>query len=174
MRPLEKIGARRPFKRKMLELIRDRGGFAPILERIAAGETLKSIAKDYGCSPSFMHYLCTFPHGSKRNELYREARRASATAHMEAALEIVDTVPLDRDAIARAKLQVEHRRVMAAAFDRELFGDTKNGPAVVFNAGELYMQALQSPVTSGPALPAKEADLLEDDPDGEDEDHTPA
>lgn len=179
LRPLEKIGARRPFKRKMLEVIRDRGGFTPILERVASGTTLKTLAQEYGCSPSFMHYLLTFPKGSKRAELYKEARRMSALAHMEHALDIADDLTssenlphLSKEQIAAAKLQIEHRRELARAFDRQLFGEPKEAtPGLIVNAETLFLRAMQTPLPSG-SLPPKEADIIEES-HAESEDHAP-
>ena len=40
--------ARQPFKRAFLAQVKARGGWSVIFDRIASGETLAAIAKDYG------------------------------------------------------------------------------------------------------------------------------
>lgn len=133
-----------PFRRAFLAKLKERdGGWGAILERIADGEGLRPIAADYGCSPSWLSWqMRKSPELSK---LYAMARREGARALVEDALDKIDTVRVDRDEIAKVKLQVEHRRWLAEKYDRETFGD---GPAVQVNVqslGDLHLAAISTP-----------------------------
>lgn len=136
--------ASQPFRRAFLAKLKERdGGWGAILERIAAGESLRPIAADYGCSPSWLSWQMR--NSAELDKLYKMARREGARALVEDALEKIDTVRVDRDEIAKVKLQVEHRRWMAEKYDRETFGD---GPAVQVNVqslGDLHLAAISTP-----------------------------
>lgn len=92
-----------------------------VLERIAGGLTLQKAAvalkKPYTCLHQFFHST------PERQARYEAARRAWADAKQDEALELADGVKPDRDAVAKAKLQVEVRQNQAAAYHRERWGE---------------------------------------------------
>src|SRR3989454_10139308 len=112
--------ASQPFKRDFVTQVKARGGWSVIYDRIASGETLAAIAKDYGCSRSWLSRILN--EDERRKELLQTAKREGAAAHVEEALRLVDESPVERDAIAKARLQAEHRRWMAGVYAREQFG----------------------------------------------------
>jgi hypothetical protein len=145
----------------------DLGGWSGILERRASGETWRTIAKDVGCSNQFIYTM--LKSAAKRSAEFAEALQLAnesfAEQLSEESLDIIDRVPLDRDAIQKASQRVAHRRWLAGVYDRQRFGEPKEKPAnAPLSIGELHIQALiiQRParvavpahVTSGPSLPA--------------------
>ncbi len=139
--------ASQPFKRAFVAQVKTRGGWSAIFDRIAAGETLASIAKDYGCSRSWLSRLLN--EDEQRKALLQVAKREGAAAHVEEALRLVDEAPVERDALQKARLQVEHRRWMAGVYDREQFGDAAI-PDVQINIGEIHLAALRHRITEVP------------------------
>ena len=134
--------ASQPFKRAFVAQVKTRGGWSVIYDRIASGETLAAIAKDYGCSRSWLSRILN--EDERRKELLHTAKREGAGAHAEEALRLVDEAPAERDAIAKARLQAEHRRWMAGVYDREQFGEAVPGLNVnVLNVAQLHLEALQ-------------------------------
>jgi len=139
--------ASQPFKRAFIRQVKERGGWSVIFDRIAAGETLASIAKDYGCSRSWLSRLLN--EDQQRKALLQVAKQEGAGAHAEEALRIVDEAPVERDALQKARLQVEHRRWMAGVYDREQFGDPTT-PEVQINIGALHLDALRHRIIESP------------------------
>ncbi len=89
--------ASQPFKRAFVTQVKERGGWSVIYDRIASGETLAAIAKDYGCSRSWLSRILN--EDERRKELLQTAKREGAGAHAEEALRLVDEAPAERDAI---------------------------------------------------------------------------
>jgi len=68
--------ASQPFKRAFIRQVKERGGWSVIFDRIAAGETLASIAKDYGCSRSWLSRLLN--EDEQREALLQVAKQEGA------------------------------------------------------------------------------------------------
>jgi terminase small subunit-like protein len=132
--------ASQPFKRAFEVQVRQRGGWEAILDRIKTGETITNIAKDYGCSRPWLARMLNKP---GRREALAAAKKEAGEAHAEKATEIADTVPESRDAVAKARLQVETHRWMAASRDREQFGDVVPDVNVTMNFAQLHLDALR-------------------------------
>jgi len=148
----------------VLARIKAAGGWSPIFERIAAGEALSKIAKDYDCSRHTMYKLL-----HKKDALwtlFQEARRESAMALAEEATDIVDDlasrVGVTREDVALGKLRVEQRRWLAQAYDRETFGIQQPAPQQQLSIGELYLSVLQAPPTPKqiPSAPIPDAEII--------------
>jgi hypothetical protein len=164
--------AANPFMHLTIKKIRAKGGYSYLLDQIASGRALMTIAReDFECS---RHTLYKILHRNDRLwKLFLEARRESAMALAEEAGEIADALQpgsvFTREDVAAAKLRIEQRMRMAAAFDRETFGIQQQpvgGQSV--SIGSLYLSVLQqAPVQkqitapSVPALPPKDAEIVE-------------
>lgn len=174
------VGARlsNPFLRLVLQRIRERGGWTPILERIAAGEALTHIAKDYGCSRWSFYKLL-----HKKDQLwdlFLEARRQSAMALAEEGTDILDELSepapdggirvVTREDIALARERVAQRRWLAQAYDRETFGIQTPEGGQHLSIGSLHLRVLMAPQqkTLAPAqqnvLVPVEADIVSEEP----------
>src|SRR5438128_3664131 len=122
--------ASQPFKRAFEVQVKQRGGWEVILDRVRSGETITNIAKDYGCSRPWLARMLNKP--GLRAAL-DAAKKEAGEAHAEKATEIADTVPESRDAVAKARLQVETHRWMAGVRDREQFGEVVPDVNVTMN-----------------------------------------
>lgn len=134
-----------PFKKVVRERIRAKGGYSPVFERIASGETLTSIAKDYDCSRQFLRKLLT--ENEKLATIFHNSQRDAAHALVDDGMQILDDSPVDRDAINLAKARAEYRKWLAGMYDKETFGEKQAGP--ILNIGQLHLQAL----AAAPAMP---------------------
>lgn len=148
-----------PFRRALLLRIKERGGWSYVLERVASGETLTKIAPDLGCSRSFLNRMLTRKSQPKLHEAYLAARKEAGAALVEQAMDALDAAPMDRDALNAAKERANYRKWLAGCYDRETFGPPVQGPALVINAGQLHLAALQAAkplphLPSGPSRPA--------------------
>lgn len=101
--------------------IAEESNVALVLERIAGGLTLRnasvSVKQPFTCLHAYFHGT------PERQSRYDAARKAWADAQMDEAMEIADGVAPDRDAVAKAKLQVETRANQARAYHRERWGE---------------------------------------------------
>ncbi len=153
----------RPILKLFTALVKARGGFAVLYDRIAAGEAVKAIAADYQVSRPFLYRELTKT--EKAKELYRLAQQEAADALAEQAGEILDNAPEERDAIRKAELRANHRKWLATVFDKEKFGESKPGPTVQVTLGQLHLQAvsdhgvIQQAKADFVARQAKEAEL---------------
>jgi len=151
------------MKKSMLsELARLAGeaGLSPedyVCELVTEGETLRSIAADLSrsanrdISPGTLGaWLNADP--ARRAKLVA-ARKDSAPALVEKAIEILDNVDNDRDAIAAAKAQSEVRTWLASKYDRQTFGNDTAQVNVQLNLGQLHLDALRQRATAAPILP---------------------
>lgn len=93
-----------------------------VLEKIASGTTLRNAAfelkQPYTCLHPYFHST------PERQVRYDTARKAWADAKMDEAMDIADDVAPDRDAVAKAKLQVETYTSQAKAYNRPRWGET--------------------------------------------------
>lgn len=169
--------AANPFLKIVIARIKAKGGWQVVFERIARGDALAAIARDYECSRHTMYKLL-----HKRDQLWDlfvEARRESAMALAEEATEIADAVgtqrnadgsviPVTRDDIALAKLRVEQRRWLAQAYDKETFGiQPVANQSPILSIGALHLRVLQAPPTpkslpSGAERPVIDAEVIEE------------
>lgn len=173
--------ASNPFLRLVWQRVRERGGWSPILERIAKGEALMKIARDYDCS---RHTLYKLLHKKEALwNLFEEARRESAMALAEEGTDILDKLAepnadgsiriVTREDIALARERVAQRRWLAQAFDRETFGiQTPEGAGGKLSIGSLHLQVLMTrsaptakQLPSGPQPRVVEAEIVEESDD---------
>jgi hypothetical protein len=122
------------------KLLAESGGLDGLLEQFRDGLRTKAVADHYGVSRAWLTGWLRHP---DRKAAYLDARRIGGTALMEDAADLCDDVPPERDAIMKARLQFESRRVLAGAFDPETFGEKGNDVTVTVNTAELHVNALR-------------------------------
>lgn len=152
-----------PFLRLVLQRVRAKGGWSPVLERVASGESLTKIAADFGCS---RHSIYKLLHKNEQLwNLFVEARRESAFALAEEGTEILDSLAepnkdgslrvVTREDIALARERVAQRRWLAQSYDRETFGiQSPEQSGASITVGALHLRVLMAPPTQPKALPA--------------------
>lgn len=140
--------AGQPKKRRMLQLIKDKGGWQVVFDRIAAGEPMSRIAPDYEISSAFLGwYIRRTP---KLLAVYEQAKTAAAAFHAEEALRVVQEAQTDpivgTQNMTKAKLVSDQHRWMAGKLDKEFWGDDKGKQEVNLNLniGDLHLEALRS------------------------------
>lgn len=147
-----------PVKRRVLAEVEARGGWDKIVERVASGETLLAISKEFGVSRGFFSWLAH--RDDARSDRIKRARVLAAHAAVDEIMEIVDRVSPDRDEIAKAKLQVEARMFVARTSSPAEFAP-QPAPQVQVNlsVGQLHLNALRAQAAVQ-ALP--EAEVVEE------------
>src|SRR2546429_389248 len=140
--------AAKPIERFIKKQIQDQGGWPRILERIASGETVADVArtllKPDGQSIS-RNFLSTLLHADpERSKQVYAARDEGADAMVDQGLHFVDRAPVDRDSVAKAKVQAEMRLKVAGFINRDRWGESKH-PAVnvTVNTASLHLDALR-------------------------------
>lgn len=150
--------------------VEDAGNVEHVLELIAGsggkkGLTLQqaslAVKQPFNCLHKYFHST------PERLKSYEEARRAWADSKMDEAIELVDDVSEDKDAVAKVKLQCEVRHNQAKAYHRDRWGDRLQvektvkhevDAGLVGTIGDLLKFGKRAPVTlehEVPALPEK-------------------
>jgi hypothetical protein len=141
--------AANPIKRRLLAAIQQDGGWDKVFERIASGETQTAIGKAFGVSQGFFNRIMRLD--PERRRRATEAKQQAAQVYADEAKQIIDDVPVDRDAIAKAREQVGVRRWLAGVYDREQFGEAGPDVNVTLNYAELHLDALRHRRVDTPA-----------------------
>lgn len=126
-----------PVRNKLLADIKASGGFEAVLERIADGETMKSIAASFKVSPTFLRGRMK---AAGLEEQIITARKESGVAHAEMALEIAHNAEPETERVSR--LQYDAHKWIASKHDPEGFGETK-APLLNITVGSLHLDALR-------------------------------
>lgn len=131
-----------PLKRALRLRIGEMGGYQAILQRIENGETLMQIAPDYGVTRGLLSNVLN--KNKAIRPLLEEARKVAAHAHAEKALVTMETAPVQRDHIAKAKEVASMHRWLAQVYDRETFGEQQPQASQVVIVGQLHLDALRA------------------------------
>src|SRR6266576_1436885 len=144
--------AAKPIERYVKRQIQEQGGWPRILERIASGETQLAILKDFTnpktgvpISPGFFNRL--LHQDPERSQAVDAAYRAGASVMVDIGLEKVNDAPPDRDAIQKARVQLDAYLRVAALRDRERFGDVKPSVNVQVNLADVHLDSLRHSVS---------------------------
>ena len=136
------------FSRRLAELYGtqdDRTGEDAFLERVADGETIKSIVADFGVSRG-LFYSWVKSGGEAREEKFRAARILSADAMVDDGLEILDALQdltmLSNAEVSAATSRANYRRWLATVRNREEYGE-KAGVNVNLTINQLHLDALR-------------------------------
>lgn len=124
--------------KKLLADIAASGGWEPILDAIADGRTVASLAAEYGVSRNFFSTVLHLDEA--RSAAVKAARVASADALAEAVVDIADQTTAQTERADR--LRVDTKRWLAARRNPEVYGE-RVAPLVQINAGQLHLSALQ-------------------------------
>jgi hypothetical protein len=157
--------AAKPIERFVKRQIQEQGGWDRIVERIASGETVTEIAQRVlrpdgkAISRAFLSRLLHQDHA--RSQRVNQARREGAAAMVDDALRIVDTSPMDRDAVQHSKARAELRLKVAGLVDREAWGERPMTVNVGVNVGEMHLGALRHREVSSTVVDA-DSRLLSD------------
>ena len=128
--------AGRPARRQMLQAL-DQVGEPWILEQVANGRTLGSIAGEIGISRSKLNgWLLE----DARRDYYARAQEQAAGALVDQSLEIVDGA--DPQTVQVAKLRADTRRWIAGKLHREQWGE-REGPTVAIQINNLHSGSLR-------------------------------
>jgi len=138
------------------------GGWAGILERVANAESIEAIAA--AIRPGFQAWCKaqgivvppTMPsrpwlniqlRHKRMREAYTEAQQLSADVWQEKAQFNAENATADRDVINLAKLRVDFAMRMAAIRNRAVYGETPaSGPTTnIVSLGTLHLQAVSDP-----------------------------
>lgn len=140
--------AANPIQRHILRTVSERGGWGPIVDRIASGETVAQIAKDFhrpdGIPISRAFFSILLHKDPERSKRVYEARTEGAAAMVDHALTLVDAAPADRDSVNKAKVQAETRLKIAGLIDRPNWGEQKQQLNVQVNVADLHLDALRT------------------------------
>jgi len=170
--------AAKPIQRNLLKQIADAGGWEAIWERVAQGESQASIARSFKRpdtgQPISRGFFCRVLHlDPEREQAFWAAKKLAATELIEAAKDLIDNVPVDRDHIAKVREQANHYRFMAMSGDRDRYGE--KGPDInvnVLSVNELHVNALRHRVVEAarpiPGLPTSCPEPLQLEPGGND------
>lgn len=164
------------FRKALNERIRLKGGFSVIYERIASGETITAIARDYDVSRSYFQGVLS---EGERRQILQQAKTEAATSHAEAALEIADGISEDasREQVKIAEIRINQRKWMASKLDRDMWGETPMQVNIPMTFGSQFLAALKTPppkrelpapavhqLSSGAEPPAVEAHIIPEEP----------
>lgn len=156
-------GFGRPILRKLAADIEAKGGEDWFFDQMASGRSLQSISEDFDISRRMLYRWRDIPeYRIKRKELWADARRDSAGAHVEKGLADLDSLtegtkqPTSAEVSARTS-QANYRKWFAGTLNPE-YAD--KGIELNFSVGELHLRALQHTRALGPI---EEAEIIEDD-----------
>lgn len=130
--------ASRPILRKLIADIDAAGGEAALYERIADGDSVLTISRDFGISRSFLSNHLNRSPEHKAN--MRRARETRADFLGDEINEIADTAtPLTANV---AKLRIDTRRFIAGRLNPDTWSE-KQAPLIQINANSLHLDALR-------------------------------
>lgn len=140
--------------RKMIADIEAAGGEGTLYDRIANGETVLAISRDFGVSRNFLSSHLN--RDAEHKQSMRNARETRADFIGDEITEIADSAtPLDANV---AKLRIDTRRFIAGRLSPEVWSD-KQAPLIQINANSMHLNALRkirAEDTAAAALPAAE------------------
>ncbi len=141
--------AAKPIERYVKRQIAEQGGWPRILERLSSGETVADISRTLLRTPQgpciSRAFLSRLLHQDpERSPQVVKARSEGAAAMVDDALHIVDSSPVDRDAVQHSRARAELRLKVAGLVDREAWGERKQDVNVnVLNVESMHLDSLR-------------------------------
>ena len=135
--------AGQPKLRTLCTEIAKRGGDDHVFDRIAAGETIRSIGESLSASRGLVYRWLRLG-GEERDAAWSAAKRASADALVDEGLSILDA-PSDNLTSAEVqsrKGRADYRRWLASVRNRAEYGESNPAVNVSVSLGQLHMEAL--------------------------------
>ena len=127
-----------PKKRALKETISSLG-IGPVLDRIANGETLASIATALGTSPPMLSALLNCP---EHTDAYARARESRAARHVERIETMADDVEAGALDPTAARVSIDARKWVAARLDPGRWAENK-GPLINIQLTDLHLGSLR-------------------------------
>ena len=134
--------AGKALKKRILTDVANNGGADWLYDQIASGVTVAEIARQYGCTRSYVsRALHTVPEYKAALE---GAREEAADALVEQGLEMVDELSGDSSSneIAATREKVNFRKFMAGSMNQNKYG-TRPQNNVTISIGDMHLDALR-------------------------------
>ena len=134
--------AGKALKKRILTDVAANGGADWLFDQIASGVTVAEIARQYGCTRSYVsRALHTVPEYKAALE---GAREEAADALVEQGLEMVDALDGDSSAneISATREKVNFRKFMAGSMNQNKYG-TRPQSNVTISIGDMHLDALR-------------------------------
>ena len=134
--------AGKALRKRILTDISNSGGADWLYDQIASGVTVAEIARQYGCTRSYVsRALHTIPEYKAALE---GAREEAADALVEQGLEMVDELSGDSSSneIAATREKVNFRKFMAGSMNQNKYG-TRPQNNVTISIGDMHLDALR-------------------------------
>jgi transposase-like protein len=141
-------------------------GVEEVLELFSNGVLQAAVARKAGISPSSLwRYFHRYGQGlgpveeqklAARAQMWADAKRRSADALADKAMEIADDAPDSTTGVQKARLRVDTHKWRASTLNPDDYGQ-KNGPSVQVNLGDAFLESLerrrQTLLLSKPVVP---------------------
>ena len=147
--------AGRALKKRILTDVADNGGVDWLYDQIASGVTVAELARQYGCSRSYIsRSLNSVPEYKKALE---SAREEAADALVEQGLEMVDSLTAlsTTNEIAATREKVNFRKFMAGSMNQAKYG-TRPQSNVTISIGDMHLDALRKVNSQMAAIEAED------------------
>lgn len=157
-------------RRAIVELGEEATPLDYVIERIAAGTSLKELTEELNATSPYQFYPAQVKavcgeyarDESELEERFRGARAIAAELFVEESKSLADNVIPTKEHVAKAKLQISTRQWIAERYNRDAFGQPKQ--QVSISIGSLHLDSLRKAppprpelaAPSQPALPAPE------------------
>ena len=145
--------AGKALKKRILTDVAANGGADWLFDQIASGVTVAEIARQYGCTRSYVsRALHTVPEYKAALE---GAREEAADALVEQGLEMVDELSGDSSSneISATREKVNFRKFMAGSMNQNKYG-TRPQNNVTISIGDMHLDALRKVNTELAAIDA--------------------
>jgi transposase-like protein len=134
--------AGKALRKRILTDISNSGGADWLYDQIASGVTVAEIARQYGCTRSYVsRAINSVPEYKAALE---GAREEAADALVEQGLEMVDSLDADSSSneIAATREKVNFRKFMAGSMNQNKYG-TRPQSNVTISIGDMHLDALR-------------------------------
>lgn len=152
--------AGKALKKKILTEIADNGGADWLYDQIASGITVADIARQYGCTRSYVsRAINSIPEYKK---IMEKAREDAADAFVEQGLEMVDQLGANSTSneIAATREKVNFRKFMAGSLNQNKYG-TRPQSNVTISIGDMHLDALRKVNSQMAAIEAEDREREE-------------
>lgn len=159
----------RPTLQKMEDAIQLSGGDDAVFTLVSAGEKVGAISEQLGVSRQYF-YTWIKAGGEARKAAFEEAKRLSAHALAEKAQEVIETADASSTAnVSLAKLRSEFYWKLAAARNREEYGEAGPQIQVNVNTNALHLDALRQLGHASRAIQTIPSEVISIGPESEGE-----
>ena len=147
--------AGKALKKRILTDVADNGGADWLYDQIASGVTVAEIARQYGCTRSYVsRAINSIP---EYKSVMEAAREEAADALVEQGLEMVDGLSAHSttNEIAATREKVNFRKFMAGSMNQNKYG-TRPQSNVTISIGDMHLDALRKVNSQMAAIDAED------------------